>query len=236
MTTPGFPNLFMIYGPNTNIVVNGPIIFFSECSVRYILGLPEAVGRDRAPVAMEPRREVHDAFNIKVDEGNRLMGLGLRPQVTSWYKNENGRVSQNWPFALVDYWRATLRRIRRTSCSRKRRRTGGLKEQTMSDLEGGCACGASATRSPSRRCRGRRLPLSAVPVQFRRRAESMSPCAAQRLRAHQGLSQGLSGSPGGRRQDVSRVFCAECGTPLYSDPEKRAFPGGEDGAGWTIPR
>ena len=30
------------------------------------------------------------------------------PQVTSWYKNEHGRVSQNWPFALVDYWRATL--------------------------------------------------------------------------------------------------------------------------------
>ena len=38
MTTPGFPNLFMIYGPNTNIVVNGSIIFFSECSVRYIVG------------------------------------------------------------------------------------------------------------------------------------------------------------------------------------------------------
>ena len=38
MTAPGFPNFFMIYGPNTNIVVNGSIIFFSECSVRYIVG------------------------------------------------------------------------------------------------------------------------------------------------------------------------------------------------------
>ena len=56
---------------------------------------------------MEPKPEVHDAFNIKVDEGNRLMAWGA-PQVTSWYKNEKGRVSQNWPFALVDYWRATL--------------------------------------------------------------------------------------------------------------------------------
>jgi 4-hydroxyacetophenone monooxygenase len=106
MTTPGFPNLFMIYGPNTNIVVNGSIIFFSECSVRYILGCLKLLAQTGA-VSMEPRPEVHDAFNIKVDEGNRLMAWGA-PQVTSWYKNEAGRVSQNWPFALVDYWRATL--------------------------------------------------------------------------------------------------------------------------------
>lgn len=106
MTTPGFPNLFMIYGPNTNIVVNGSIIFFSECSVRYILGCLKLMAQTGA-AAMEVKREVHDAFNIKVDEGNALMAWGA-PQVTSWYKNEKGRVSQNWPFALVDYWRATL--------------------------------------------------------------------------------------------------------------------------------
>ncbi|WP_332768000.1 flavin-containing monooxygenase [Phenylobacterium sp.] len=106
MTTPGFPNLFMIYGPNTNIVVNGSIVFFSECSVRYILGCLKLLAQTGA-AAMEPKREVHDAFNIRVDEGNRLMAWGA-PQVTSWYKNEAGRVTQNWPFALVDYWRATL--------------------------------------------------------------------------------------------------------------------------------
>ncbi|WP_309642899.1 NAD(P)/FAD-dependent oxidoreductase [Phenylobacterium sp.] len=106
MTTPGFPNLFMIYGPNTNIVVNGSIIFFSECSVRYILGCLKLLA-ETGSAAMEPRRDVHDAFNVRVDEGNKLMAWGA-PQVTSWYKNEKGRVSQNWPFALVDYWRATL--------------------------------------------------------------------------------------------------------------------------------
>jgi 4-hydroxyacetophenone monooxygenase len=106
MTTPGFPNLFMIYGPNTNIVVNGSIIFFSECSVRYILGCLRLMA-EGGITAMEPKRDVHDAFNIRVDEGNRLMAWGA-PQVTSWYKNERGRVSQNWPFGLIDYWRATL--------------------------------------------------------------------------------------------------------------------------------
>ena len=30
-----------------------------------------------------------------------------QPGVTSWYKNAAGRVSQNWPFPLVDYWQAT---------------------------------------------------------------------------------------------------------------------------------
>lgn len=106
MTAPGFPNLFMIYGPNTNIVVNGSIIFFSECSVRYIVGCLKLLAETGA-AALEPKAAVHDAFNAKVDEGNKLMAWGA-PQVTSWYKNETGRVTQNWPFALVDYWRATL--------------------------------------------------------------------------------------------------------------------------------
>jgi 4-hydroxyacetophenone monooxygenase len=106
MTTPGFPNFFMIYGPNTNIVVNGSIIFFSECSVRYIIGCLKLLAETGART-IECRPDVHDAFNEKVDAGNRLMAWGA-PQVTSWYKNEKGRVSQNWPFPLVDYWTATV--------------------------------------------------------------------------------------------------------------------------------
>jgi 4-hydroxyacetophenone monooxygenase len=106
MTTPGFPNLFMIYGPNTNIVVNGSIIFFSECSVRYIVGCLKLLAETGAD-AIEVKPEVHDAFNAKVDAANALMAWGA-PQVTSWYKNATGRVSQNWPFPLVDYWTATV--------------------------------------------------------------------------------------------------------------------------------
>ena len=106
MTTPGFPNFFMIYGPNTNIVVNGSIIFFSECSVRYILGCLKLMAETGAET-LEVRGDVHDAFNVKVDEMNAKMAWGA-PQVTSWYKNDKGRVSQNWPFPLVDYWTATL--------------------------------------------------------------------------------------------------------------------------------
>jgi 4-hydroxyacetophenone monooxygenase len=106
MTTPSFPNLFMIYGPNTNIVVNGSIIFFSECSVRYVLGCLKLMIETDA-TTIEVRRDVHDDFNARVDAANALMAWGA-PQVTSWYKNEKGRVSQNWPFPLVDYWTATV--------------------------------------------------------------------------------------------------------------------------------
>jgi 4-hydroxyacetophenone monooxygenase len=107
MTVPNFPNLFLIYGPNTNIVVNGSIIFFSECSVRYIVEALKLLAETGA-ATMEPKKDVHDAFNVKVDEANRMMAWGV-PQVTSWYKNAKGRVSQNWPFPLVDYWTATLK-------------------------------------------------------------------------------------------------------------------------------
>jgi 4-hydroxyacetophenone monooxygenase len=106
MTTPGFPNLFMLYGPNTNIVVNGSIIFFSECSVRYILGCLKLLAQTGA-ASLEVRRDTHDAFNARVDAANALMAWGA-PHVSSWYKSETGRVSQNWPFPLVDYWNATV--------------------------------------------------------------------------------------------------------------------------------
>jgi 4-hydroxyacetophenone monooxygenase len=106
MTAPGFPNLFMIYGPNTNIVVNGSIIFFSECAVRYIVGCLKLLAEAGA-ATIEVKKDVHDAFNAKVDAENLKMAWG-QPQVTSWYKNAKGRVTQNWPFPLVDYWTATV--------------------------------------------------------------------------------------------------------------------------------
>jgi 4-hydroxyacetophenone monooxygenase len=105
ITVPNFPNLFIMYGPNTNIVVNGSIIFFSECEMRYIQGLIELVLKSNA-ASIEVKKDVHDAFNIEVDETNKTMAWGS-PNVTSWYKNKKGRVSQNWPYPLVDYWNAT---------------------------------------------------------------------------------------------------------------------------------
>ncbi|MCB1691489.1 MAG: hypothetical protein KDI19_01925, partial [Pseudomonadales bacterium] len=94
-----------MYGPNTNIVVNGSIIFFSECEIRYILGcLALVLSGDRQVI--EVKQDVHDAYNEIIDEGNRNMAWGA-PNVRSWYKNSKGRVTQNWPFTLREYWERT---------------------------------------------------------------------------------------------------------------------------------
>ena len=105
ITIPGFPNLFCLYGPNTNIVINGSIIYFSECGTRYILGLLGLLLRS-GHRALDVRPEVHDTFNQLVDAGNDRMSWGAA-HVNSWYKNDHGRVTQNWPFTLLDYWQRT---------------------------------------------------------------------------------------------------------------------------------
>jgi 4-hydroxyacetophenone monooxygenase len=105
LTVPGYPNLFMMYGPNTNIVINGSITYLSECGVHYLLGCLRMVlaGGHRA---LDVRPEVHDAYNVRIDEGNRQMVWGAST-VNTWYRNAKGRISQNWPFSLLDYWRET---------------------------------------------------------------------------------------------------------------------------------
>jgi 4-hydroxyacetophenone monooxygenase len=105
VTVPGFPNMFCLYGPNTNIVVNGSIIYFSECGVRYILECLGMLLREQCR-AIDIRKDVHDEFNELVDAQNRLMAWGWS-DVNSWYKNEHGHVAQNWPFTLLEYWQRT---------------------------------------------------------------------------------------------------------------------------------
>ena len=102
---PGFPNFWCLYGPNTNIVINGSIVYFSECGVRFILGLVREVVANGA-AAIDVKRDVHDTFNDAVDAENKRMAWGWSP-VNSWYKNAHGRVAQNWPFTLLEYWQRT---------------------------------------------------------------------------------------------------------------------------------
>lgn len=105
ITIPGFPNLFSTYGPNTNIVVNGSIIFFSECEVRYILGCMKLL-IERNSKSIECKQEVHDKFNKEVDAENDKMAWGIS-HANTWYKNDKGRVTQNWPYPLVEFWQRT---------------------------------------------------------------------------------------------------------------------------------
>ncbi len=105
IVVPDFPNLFLMYGPNTNIVINGSIIYFSECEANYIV---ESVRMllEGGWQSMDCRGDVHDRYNEWIDAGNRSMAWGVST-VNSWYKNEFGRVAQNWPYSLLEYWQQT---------------------------------------------------------------------------------------------------------------------------------
>jgi 4-hydroxyacetophenone monooxygenase len=105
MTVPGFPNLFCMYGPNTNLVANGSIIYFSECEMQYLL---DAIRHllETGQRSLDVRLEVHDAYNVEVDAQNDRMAWGAA-SVHTWYRNANGRISQNWPFTLLEFWQRT---------------------------------------------------------------------------------------------------------------------------------
>jgi 4-hydroxyacetophenone monooxygenase len=104
---PRFPNFFMLYGPNTNIVVNGSIIYFSECEVQYVLGCLQMLLASGS-AAIDCKQDVHDAYNERIDAANRERVWGVAT-VNSWYRNARGRVAQNWPFNLIEYWQQTRR-------------------------------------------------------------------------------------------------------------------------------
>ena len=105
ITVPGFPNLFLMYGPNTNIVINGSITYFSECEAQYIVESVRMLLRNGVR-AMDVKPEVHDAYNVVIDEGNQQMAWGVST-VNTWYRNARGRIAQNWPFDLLRYWHQT---------------------------------------------------------------------------------------------------------------------------------
>jgi 4-hydroxyacetophenone monooxygenase len=97
--------MFCLYGPNTNLVVNGSAIFMTECELRYIMGCLRYL-LEQGAGSMEPRQVVHDEFNARIDAENLRSVWGVAT-VNSWYRNKHGRSAQNWPFSLLDFWAAT---------------------------------------------------------------------------------------------------------------------------------
>ncbi len=102
ITVPGFPNLFCLYGPGTNLAHAGSIIFHSECQVRYVTECLASL-LSRGLAAMDCRRDVHEAYAARFDERHTTM-VWSHGGATSWYKNAQGRILNTSPWRLVDYW------------------------------------------------------------------------------------------------------------------------------------
>jgi 4-hydroxyacetophenone monooxygenase len=105
MLVPDYPNLFCLYGPNTNIVHGGSIIYCIECQVHYIMQcLALMLGRQTK--ALEIPEAVNDEYNEEVQAISRTLAWG-HPGVRSWYKNSDGKVVNNSPFSNLEYWERT---------------------------------------------------------------------------------------------------------------------------------
>jgi len=104
ITMPDFPNLFCMYGPNTN-PVTGSVIFMHECQTNYIMGCLRAL-LEHDHSSMDCKQEVHDDYNQRLDAEMEQM-VWRHPRVHSYYNNSEGRVITNCPFMLYDYWSMT---------------------------------------------------------------------------------------------------------------------------------
>ena len=105
MTVAGFPNFFMLYGPNTNLGHNS-ILLMLECQYRYIM---EALGAIDAkggrPIEVKP--DALAAFNARLQE--ELAGSSWAGSCLSWYKTADGRITNNWAGSVEDYKAHTAR-------------------------------------------------------------------------------------------------------------------------------
>jgi cation diffusion facilitator CzcD-associated flavoprotein CzcO len=101
MAIEGFPNLFLLYGPNTNLGHNS-ILFMIEAQVRLIVQLVDVMVRERrTSVEVDPL--AFEASNRDVRE--RLAASVWATGCESWYKNAAGTITNNWPGSTLAYWR-----------------------------------------------------------------------------------------------------------------------------------
>jgi cation diffusion facilitator CzcD-associated flavoprotein CzcO len=92
-TVPGFPNLFMLLGPNTGLGHNS-MVYMIESQIAYVLDALRTMERSGAATA-EVRREAVDSYNGAIDE--QLDGTVWNTGCASWYLDDTGRNATLWP-------------------------------------------------------------------------------------------------------------------------------------------
>ena len=98
----GFPNMFLLYGPNTNHGT-GSAVELLEAQARYAAQAVTTLAEGRAE-QLEVKREVHESFVREMDD--RLKD-SVWVGCSSWYLTAEGRVTNNWPGSQTEYKRRT---------------------------------------------------------------------------------------------------------------------------------
>jgi cation diffusion facilitator CzcD-associated flavoprotein CzcO len=99
----GFPNLFLLVGPNTGLGHNS-IIFMIEAQVHYVMECLKAL-RARGARSAEVNTAAQAAYSDEVQQ--RLQGTAWLAGCRSWYLSADGRNFTMWPGFTVEYWRRT---------------------------------------------------------------------------------------------------------------------------------
>ena len=106
MSVPGFPNMFLLYGPNTN-GGTGSVIYTIEAGVNHVIAaLRELERATRARIEVTPRRR-RGASTASCARRwpRRVWHTGC----TSWYVDENGNDPNQWPWLWTTYRKRTER-------------------------------------------------------------------------------------------------------------------------------
>jgi cation diffusion facilitator CzcD-associated flavoprotein CzcO len=99
ITVSGFPNFFMLYGPNTNLGGNS-IIYMLEAQIGYVTAALRALEQERL-AWLDVRPEVQHAFNAWVTAASHA--TVWESGCHSWYTTASGRNTSNWPDQTFRY-------------------------------------------------------------------------------------------------------------------------------------
>ncbi len=105
LSVPGFPNMFLLYGPNTN-GGTGSVIYTIEAGVGHVIAALGALERSEAS-RIEVRREAAERFDRELRDA--LAGTVWHSGCTNWYVDENGNDPSQWPWVWSAYRRRTAR-------------------------------------------------------------------------------------------------------------------------------
>jgi cyclohexanone monooxygenase len=105
MTVPGFPNFFMLYGPNTNVGSNS-VIFMLEAQAHYVVRALTYLRRRRKSYVAVRAQTMAD-FIARIDEW--MDGTVWTTRCNSYFRAPNGRVVTQWPRSARDFWTMTRR-------------------------------------------------------------------------------------------------------------------------------
>lgn len=105
MAVPGFPNFFMLYGPNTNVGSNS-VIFMLEAQARYVVQALKYLRRTRR-CYLSVRRDTMADFIATIDRW--MEGTVWTTRCSNYFRTASGRVVTQWPRSARTFWWLTRR-------------------------------------------------------------------------------------------------------------------------------